>query len=122
MDAILFDPVISIRRALILDGPTIGVTWFVAVAYCNWLSQHEVLPEDQWCYQRNGRDEYGHGMVVPADVLKRSGYVFRPSPNGSTRAEPAQAPSATTAALPTCWKLTHASTRTAVCTLGWAAA
>jgi len=56
------------------DGPMIGVSWFGAVAYCNWLSRREGLPEDQWCYLRNPKGEYDHEMTVPADVLKRKGY------------------------------------------------
>ena len=56
------------------DGPMIGVTWFGAVAYCNWLSKQEGLPEDQWCYLRNEKGEYDQAMTIPADVLKRKGY------------------------------------------------
>jgi formylglycine-generating enzyme required for sulfatase activity len=56
------------------DGPMIGVSWFGAAAYCNWLSKQEGLAEDQWCYLRNERQEYGGGMKVPSDVLKRKGY------------------------------------------------
>jgi formylglycine-generating enzyme required for sulfatase activity len=44
------------------------------VAYCNWLSKQEGLPEDQWCYQRNERQAYDKGMRIPANVLKRKGY------------------------------------------------
>jgi len=56
------------------DGPMIGVSWFGAVAYCNWLSKREGLPEDQWCYLRNTKGEYDQEMTIPADVLKRNGY------------------------------------------------
>ena len=31
-------------------GPMIGLNWYGAVAYCNWLSEQEGLPKDQWCY------------------------------------------------------------------------
>jgi formylglycine-generating enzyme required for sulfatase activity len=55
------------------DGPMIGVTWFGAAAYCNWLSKRERIPEDQWCYLRNERQQYDKGMKIPADVLKRKG-------------------------------------------------
>ena len=33
------------------DCPVVGVTWFSAAAYCNWLSKQEGLPESQWCYE-----------------------------------------------------------------------
>ena len=56
------------------DGPMIGVSWFGAAAYCNWLSQQEGLPEDQWCYIPNAGGEYDAGMTIPADALKRTGY------------------------------------------------
>jgi formylglycine-generating enzyme required for sulfatase activity len=29
----------------------IGTNWFQAVAYCNWLSKQEGLPESEWCYE-----------------------------------------------------------------------
>ena len=28
----------------------IGFTWYIAANYCNWLSEQESLPKDQWCY------------------------------------------------------------------------
>ena len=37
------------------DGPIILVDWYKAAAYCNWLSQKDGLPEDQWCYETNAR-------------------------------------------------------------------
>jgi len=55
-------------------GPMIGVTWFGAAAYCNWLSEQEGLPKNQWCYAPNQGGAYDAGMTIPADVLKRTGY------------------------------------------------
>jgi formylglycine-generating enzyme required for sulfatase activity len=37
------------------EGPIILVDWYRAAAYCNWLSQQEGLPEDQWSYETNAR-------------------------------------------------------------------
>jgi formylglycine-generating enzyme required for sulfatase activity len=56
------------------NGPRISVTWFGAAAYCNWLSQQEGLPKDQWCYLPNAQGKFDKGMTIPADALQRSGY------------------------------------------------
>jgi formylglycine-generating enzyme required for sulfatase activity/tetratricopeptide (TPR) repeat protein len=56
------------------DGPMIGFTWYIAANYCNWLSEQEGLPKDQWCYLPNESGAYAEGMSIPADVLQRSGY------------------------------------------------
>ena len=32
------------------QGPWIAPDWYTAAHYCNWLSEQENLPEDQWCY------------------------------------------------------------------------
>ena len=55
-------------------GPMIGVSWFAAAAYCNWLSEQENLPEDQWCYLPNEAGAYDEGMSIPGNVLERTGY------------------------------------------------
>ena len=62
------------RYSLDPKGPMNEVTWYHAVAYCNWLSQQDGLPRDQWCYLPNERDAYDKGMKIPADILRRTGY------------------------------------------------
>ncbi len=32
------------------DCPVLGISWFQAATYCNWLSKQEGLPESEWCY------------------------------------------------------------------------
>ncbi len=56
------------------DCPAINVFWFDAAAYCNWLSEREGIPKDQWCYLPNAEGKYAEGMSVAPDALKRTGY------------------------------------------------
>jgi formylglycine-generating enzyme required for sulfatase activity len=56
------------------DTPINGVTWCDAAAYCNWLSEREKIPKDQWCYERNAKGEYAEGMKVRTNVQGLSGY------------------------------------------------
>jgi eukaryotic-like serine/threonine-protein kinase len=56
------------------DCPMIGFNWYIAAAYCNWLSEQEKIPRNQWCYQPNDSGHYGPGMTIPDDVLRRTGY------------------------------------------------
>jgi len=57
-----------------LDGPWFGLNWYTAAHYCNWLSEQDGLPKDQWCYVTNKGGGYAEGMSIPADVLHRTGY------------------------------------------------
>jgi formylglycine-generating enzyme required for sulfatase activity len=52
------------------EAPMLGVTWYLAAEYCNWLSKQEGIPEDQWCYPKEIQD----GMSLPRDYLSRTGY------------------------------------------------
>jgi formylglycine-generating enzyme required for sulfatase activity len=56
------------------DCPVSGLTWYDAVAYCNWLSAQEGIPKDQWCYLPNDKGQYAEGNKVPPDFLRRTGY------------------------------------------------
>ncbi|MDA1017837.1 MAG: SUMF1/EgtB/PvdO family nonheme iron enzyme [Planctomycetota bacterium] len=53
--------------------PCQGVSWHVAAAYCNWISEKEHIPEDQWCYEPNSDGVYALGMKS-VDDLSRTGY------------------------------------------------
>ncbi len=37
------------------NGPIIIVDWFHAALYCNWLSEQEGIPPEQWCYETNAQ-------------------------------------------------------------------
>ena len=56
------------------EGPWIGPDWYTAAHYCNWLSEQEGLPKEQWCYIPNESGAYAEGMSIPANVLDRKGY------------------------------------------------
>src|SRR5262249_43576600 len=55
------------------DGPWVGPDWYTAAQYCNWLSEQEGIPKNQWCYEP-AAGGYVQGMTIPADVLRRTGY------------------------------------------------
>ena len=56
------------------DTPINEVSWYDAAAYCNWLSEQEKVPKDQWCYEPNAKGEYAEGMKVKANYRELSGY------------------------------------------------
>ena len=56
------------------DAPMTRVTWYFAAEYCNWLSEQEGIPEDQWCYLPNDEGKYDVGMKPSPDYLERTGY------------------------------------------------
>ena len=33
------------------DCPVYGTDWYMAAAYCNWLSEQEGIPKEEWCYE-----------------------------------------------------------------------
>ncbi len=56
------------------DCPILGMTWYEAAAYCNWLSKMEGIPEDQWCYERNSDGLFAEGMQPKQNYLRLTGY------------------------------------------------
>ena len=56
------------------NGPMNGFSWYSAAAFCNWLSEQEGLPKDQWCYPPAEKGRFTTGMTIPADILRRKGY------------------------------------------------
>jgi formylglycine-generating enzyme required for sulfatase activity len=56
------------------DGPIVAVRWFEAAEYCNWLSEREGIPKEEWCYEPNRDGEYGPGMRLAPGALEKKGY------------------------------------------------
>ena len=56
------------------DSPHIGMTWYEAVAYCNWLSEQEGVPPEEWCYETNAENTYGPDTRARDNYLELPGY------------------------------------------------
>ncbi len=56
------------------DSPQVKMTWYEAAAYCDWLSEREGIPKEQWCYERNKQGKYAAGMKAKENHLKLMGY------------------------------------------------
>ena len=56
------------------DLPEREVIWFEAAAYCNWLSEQEHIPREQWCYELNELGKFAEGMRVKKNYLELTGY------------------------------------------------
>ncbi len=52
--------------------PINGISWYAAARYCNWLSEQEGLPREQWCYDPD--QSFSDGMRMYPDMLERTGY------------------------------------------------
>jgi formylglycine-generating enzyme required for sulfatase activity len=52
------------------DSPEVGMTWYEAAAYCNWLSEQEGIPPEQWCYDV----KLLGGIGIKKNVGELSGY------------------------------------------------
>ena len=54
------------------DSPQVGVSWYDAARYCNWLSEQAGIPRDQWVFPEN--IDAAAGLILPEDYLERTGY------------------------------------------------
>ncbi len=51
------------------DLPVMGIEWYRAAKYCNWLSKEEGIEEDQWCYEIKG-----NSVMLKKNYLSLAGY------------------------------------------------
>jgi formylglycine-generating enzyme required for sulfatase activity len=56
------------------DTPAVSMTWYQAAKYCNWLSEREGIPRDQWCYEPKAKGLYEEGMSMKKGHLGLTGY------------------------------------------------
>ena len=54
------------------DAPATGLTWYECAEFCNWLSQQQGIPPDQWCYPPDR--PFTDGMQLLPDAIERTGY------------------------------------------------
>jgi formylglycine-generating enzyme required for sulfatase activity len=56
------------------DTPAVSISWYDCAAYCNWLSEREGIPPDQWCYEPNEDGRFAEGMRIRPGHLGLTGY------------------------------------------------
>jgi formylglycine-generating enzyme required for sulfatase activity len=66
------DPPRFARYSRTPDSPQVGVSWYDATRYCNWLSELAGLPKEQWVYPDSIDAE--RGLDLSANYLHRTGY------------------------------------------------
>ncbi|MCY2947863.1 MAG: SUMF1/EgtB/PvdO family nonheme iron enzyme, partial [Planctomycetota bacterium] len=49
--------------------PAVGISWFMAAAYCNWLSEQEGIDKKEWCFDITAKE-----TRLKPDYLKLKGY------------------------------------------------
>jgi len=55
------------------DSPQTALTWYEAAHYCDWLSEQEKIPREQWCYDPKG-GAYSPGMKAKDRFWDLTGY------------------------------------------------
>ena len=53
--------------------PAVGVSWYEATKYCNWLSQRDGLSKDQWCYEPNPAGNFGRRNAATQESSEAHG-------------------------------------------------
>lgn len=54
------------------DSPQVGVSWYDAARYCNWLSEIAGIAKNEWVYPDT--IDVARGLILPPGYLSRTGY------------------------------------------------
>lgn len=68
-----FDPKheFAIKYRFMPDAPALGIDWYMAAEYCNWLSEQEGIPKEEWCFEINKESNV---FRLKQDCLNLKGY------------------------------------------------
>lgn len=56
------------------DSAQVGMDWYESAAYCNWLSEKQGIPPEEWCYVANAEGNYSAGMAARPNGAGLPGY------------------------------------------------
>jgi formylglycine-generating enzyme required for sulfatase activity len=56
------------------DSPQTSMNWYEAARYCNWLSETQGIPREQWCYLPNKEGKFASGMKAKDKFWDLTGY------------------------------------------------
>ena len=60
--------------AALREANAVVVIWNDAAAYCNWLSERDGLPKEQWCYVHSNVEDPESPLIAAPNAVRRAGY------------------------------------------------
>jgi hypothetical protein len=72
------------HHAPTVDCPVHGITWYMAAAYCNWLSEKEGIPREEWCYETDSQGQVtklraNYPLEPPRHIRRWVAIIFKSS-------------------------------------------